>query len=413
MTDTPLVAATLWRPILDGKLAHDARQAVKDVAREIVNGFAEQARPTDLILFWAYAAVVLKEDWVAEQRDKACAALCGQALRNRSLHDGAAGVGFVLSHVGESTDVNEALEIIDGLLLRFLEVELWTRPYDLIRGLVGIGVYLLERVSASDTPIARKALDRVIDHLIATRETTSDGATWHTAPEWLLLAKERVRWPAGYFDCGLAHGVSGIVAFLGRAAELPNPPARARPLADETLRWLWAQQLPTGRFPCVFGRDTTERLPARMAWCNGDPGIAISIWSTTLRLGMPTPRVVEFARETARRPFESSGVRDAAMCHGAAGLAHIFNRFFQVSGDPVFCDAARAWFQRTLDLRQTHGLGGFAVWAQYAPGERFGWVSATGLVEGAIGVALALIAALEPIEPRWDRLLQCDMPERR
>jgi hypothetical protein len=39
------------------------------------------------------------------------------------------------------------------------------------------------------------------------------------------------------------------------------------------------------------------------------------------------------------------------------------------------------------------------------------WEPSRAFLDGAIGVALALLAALTPIEPQWDRLLQlsgCD-----
>ena len=46
-------------------------------------------------------------------------------------------------------------------------------------------------------------------------------------------------------------------------------------------------------------------------------------------------------------------MRDAGLCHGAAGLAHLYNRMFQASRDERFAAAARCWFQRTLELRQS------------------------------------------------------------
>jgi len=67
----------------------------------------------------------------------------------------------------------------------------------------------------------------------------------------------------------------------------------------------------------------------------------------------------------------------AGFCHGAIGLAHIFNRLYQANGEPVFREAARRWFGHVLDESQ---------------------------LEGAAGIGLALLAAMTPLEPRWDRL---------
>ncbi len=139
---------------------------------------------------------------------------------------------------------------------------------------------------------------------------------------------------------------------------------------------------------------------------SGDPGVAIACWSAALRLSRPTDEWRELARCSAIRDPELCGAVDPCLCHGAAGLAHIYNRAYQACGDPVFLDAARAWFRRTLDMRRPEGLGGFASPSQVPDT----WRTSTGLLDGATGVALALLAAVEPVEPRWDRLLLCDLP---
>ncbi|SRR6266536_3468501 len=66
-------------------------------------------------------------------------------------------------------------------------------------------------------------------------------------------------------------------------------------------------------------------------------------------------------RADAREP-EIAGVKDAGLCHGAAGLGHIFNRLFQATGEEVFREAARYWFERTLEMKRTgQGIAGFSV----------------------------------------------------
>ena len=54
---------------------------------------------------------------------------------------------------------------------------------------------------------------------------------------------------------------------------------------------------------------------------------------------------------------------DSGLCHGAAGVGHLFNRLYQASGDPALAEAARFWFDRAL--------------AQYQPGEGIGGVTIT------------------------------------
>lgn len=44
----------------------------------------------------------------------------------------------------------------------------------------------------------------------------------------------------------------------------------------------------------------------------------------------------------------------AGVCHGSTGNAHIFNRFYQATGEQVFGDAAHYWMTRTFDYFDAH-----------------------------------------------------------
>jgi hypothetical protein len=243
-------------------------------------------------------------------------------------------------------------------------------------------VYFLER---GDAPIARDGLALVVRRLAAAAVRTDEGTTWLTTPA-MLPSDYAAAWPEGFYDCGVAHGTPGVLALLAHVPE-------ARPLCAEAIRWVLAQRQPDGRFPTRVA-PARPRDRARAAWCYGEPGIATALWSASARLGTPAAHAREIALDAARREAASCGVRDAKLCHGAAGLAHLFNRLYQASGEAELGAAARAWFARTLERRPSAGFD--------APIGDF--------LEGEIGIALALLAAVTPVEPRWDRLLLCDVP---
>jgi lantibiotic modifying enzyme len=151
--------------------------------------------------------------------------------------------------------------------------------------------------------------------------------------------------------------------------------------------------------------------PARAAWCYGDPGVAVALLGAARAVGHATweEAALAIARRAALRSFESSGVLDAGLCHGAAGLAHLFNRMYQMTGDPLLGDAARAWFERTLAMRQPHqGLAGYRSFEPERTDAQ--WVDDPSLFTGVGGIALALLGAISPLEPRWDRLLLASLP---
>ena len=82
----------------------------------------------------------------------------------------------------------------------------WRGHYDLISGLVGFGVYALERLPRAG---GRECLERVVARLAETAERRPDGTvTWRTGPD-LLIDRELESFREGNFNLGVAHGVPG------------------------------------------------------------------------------------------------------------------------------------------------------------------------------------------------------------
>jgi lantibiotic biosynthesis protein len=75
-------------------------------------------------------------------------------------------------------------------------------------------------------------------------------------------------------------------------------------------------------------------------------------------------------------------------------------------------DAARFWLDHALALRQPGcGIAGFTS-ALPAAGGSTRQVPMLGLIFGATGIALALLAATSADEPCWDGILLLSNPER-
>jgi lantibiotic modifying enzyme len=394
-----------WEPLLEGQLADQALTAARDIAVEIAESPGD-ATPTDRTLYWAYTSNVIDEPFAAAAYDAALDDLVAE-LQRGALHpslynNGLAGMGWTLGHVLDQ-DAADALEVIDEALVRVVSVDEWRGHHDLAQGLVGYGVYFLERLASGSAPIALRGLHETVRHLDALALRSDRGATWLT-PKAMLPEHYHQAWPEGHFDCGLAHGVAGTIAFLARAAAVQDAPPLARPLCDEAVRWLSAQRQspdPSGRFPGMTFTGAPEDR-TRAAWCYGDPGVASALWFAT--------DAGDVARETAldcaRRTADTASILDSGLCHGACGLAHLLNRFYQSSGDAVHADAARGWYARTLEMRGEGGIAGFTAWR----GNDDGYQPIANLLEGAMGVGLSLLAAATPNAPNWDRMMLVDLP---
>jgi hypothetical protein len=318
------------------------------------------------------------------------------------LYSGFAGVAWAVEHVlwRLAPDAEDPGEEIAAALREHLSQSPWQRLYDLIGGLVGYGVYALERLPR---PGGRECLDLVVARLAEGAERPGSGIpgiTWFTPPE--LLTPEALKMcPTGYYNLGVSHGVPGVVALLREieAAGLSTP--LTRELLEGARAWLLEQKLPPEALS-VFSYHVApgvEPRPSRLAWCYGDLGIAAAL------LGTDRKEALELGRKAAAYPVDQAGIKDAGLCHGAAGVAHLFNRLYQASGDPVLAEAARGWFKRTLDLRRPQeGIAGFLAW-DADDRDELGWRSDPGFLLGAAGIGLALLSAATGTVPAWDRVL--------
>jgi hypothetical protein len=408
-----------WEPVLEGTLRDRALESVQAILADLAPPGSGPAG--DPSLAGGTAGLALLHGYLAQAKcGQDAAAVAGRCLQHAtlaaadqpmpaSLYSGLTGVGWALAHLqGQlpGLDGEDDVADIDDVLLHHLDQSPWPDDYDLINGLVGFGVYALERLRR---PAAVACLERVVERLAETAEHPPDGITWWTNPG-LLPAEARQHYPRGYWNLGLAHGVPGVIALLGWVCAAGVSVTRASPLLEGAIRWLLAQQLPGG-FPSWIAPEAANR-PARLAWCYGDPGVATALLAAARCLNEPAweREALTIARRAAERPPDQAGIRDAGLCHGSAGLGHLFNRLFQATGEPGLGAAARFWFARTLEMRRPgRGVGGYEAWGPDDDGSQT-WVSDAGLLTGAVGIALALLAATTPVEPAWDRMLLVTIP---
>jgi lantibiotic biosynthesis protein len=320
------------------------------------------------------------------------------------LSAGFTGVAWAISHVGRTLGLDVDIPASLDLAVRAL-VTAGRAPlgFDLISGAVGFGVYFLERLPE---PGAADALVEIVDHLAACARHDGAGLAWPTPPELVPIAR-RSEFPSGYVDLGMAHGIAGVIAFLASTHDAGLAVARSRALLEGAVGWLLARPRTDGGFPWAHIAEVTAG-PARLAWCYGDLGIALALLRAARTLDRPGWR--EHARallvRSARRGRAETGVADACLCHGSAGVLHLFRRGSEMLPDPDLIEAAHAWAAATLAMRDdtvSSTLAGFAALAHedgraYRHAER-------GLLNGAAGIALALLPCVVALEPAWDRAL--------
>lgn len=411
-----------WRPILDGATRDRALETVRTIATGLSGKSSELDDPSltggcaGLALLYAYCAKAEPGDddeEIAIQFLLRAIDLTGELTLSPSLYHGFTGVAWAVEHLREPllhSDDEDTNEAVDEAIVVYLSQSPWADDYDLIAGLVGIGVYALERLPRVS---ALACLERIVERLDETAERRDNEVTWLTRPH-LLPSHQREKCPNGYYNLGLAHGVPGVIALLGEVCAAGVATERARPLLDGAVAWLLRQKRtpPSLSSFSPWTGQGIEQVQCRLAWCYGDAGVAAALLAAARCVNKPEWErdALRIARHAAARVPESAGVKDGGLCHGAAGLGHIFNRLFQATGESVFREAARYWFEQTLAMRRPGlGIDGFSAFIPEEDGKER-WVDDPGITTGAAGIALALLAAVTDIEPAWDRVLLVSIP---
>lgn len=400
-------------PLVTGAMADDVRAVVGEIATALRDPAVLDVDPglgSSDVGRGSSGIAILYAELHAESGEQADAdtalAFLDRALEKAAdenptalLYPGTVGVGWTLAYLeGTLVDPDPDDNDVDALVAQALAASTWPSP-DLIRGVVGTGVYLLER---------ERPADAVVRRLEAMAEEKPDGVTWFVPPE-ICLPDRRAMFPQGYYDVGMAHGQAGMVALLAHLAKAGTDGAEQ--LLQRSVDWLLAQRLPDdagSRYPGLV--DATGRPPSgtRLAWCYGDPGVAVALLAAADALKDDALRdeALDLALSCAARGEHESGIVDAPLCHGSVGLAHVFHRLYRGLGDERLADAARHWVERTLAWRHPgEPVGGYGSMRPPDEGEGLEYQPSGGFLEGAAGVGLALLAAVSEHAPDWDLLL--------
>lgn len=316
--------------------------------------------------------------------------------------DGLAGIGTVIELLIQEdlieADTDEVLGGLDDFLYKEMIRELKSSNYDFLHGAVGIGLYFLKRKSNKKS---HEFLTNFVNELDNIAYKDEQGIRWLS----VLNRKENTQ---GY-NLSLSHGNASIIVFLSKLYSEGIAKGKVLGLLSGAVKYLLNQQLDISKFKSNFPSWVCKDEPSthsRLAWCYGDLGIGIALWQAGNNTNNETwkEKAIEILlHSTKRRDLKENSVVDAGLCHGSAGIAHIYNRMYNYTNRNEFKDAAKYWFEQTLQMaKYEDGLVGYKVWRNPEMG---GLQNEYGFLEGIAGIGLSLISAISDIDPKWDECL--------
>jgi hypothetical protein len=322
--------------------------------------------------------------------------------------NGLAGIGWLYEYLSQRKiidyDINVLLEDFDVYLKQVLDNLMQQTNYDLLHGGVGIAFYFTKRASKKKELVS--VLNQFLEELEKISIRQDDGA---------------VKWSSYFghpnptlgYNISLSHGMSSIIAILSKMHKIEEiNTKKLEILLRGAVQYLLAQEIDKYKYGSYFSNVALESTPtifrSRLAWCYGDLGIASALYQAGKILKediwiKKSLEILLFAA-TKRRNLKDNYVVDAGLCHGTAGIGHIFYRMWWNTKIPEFKEAADYWFEKTMGMATYEdGLAGFKT--LHTVDDKPLWVNCYEFLMGISGICLAMLTYYYELEPEWDECL--------
>ncbi len=333
---------------------------------------------------------------------------CFTTITNSNVPDtfasGIAGAGWVLQYLSETGAVEVDENFLDEVDEYLEEVALHQTTlgnYDFLHGGVGYGIYFLGRKKERDY----RTLIGIVDRLNKTAKVVEEGIFWpDTSSNFGKKHKDVVNF-------GLAHGIPSIIVFLSKVYSESIIKDRCSVLLNGCVNFILSyfakDKKSTSCLPQMFRYSDKSELNynGRLAWCYGDLSIAVALYQASIALVRDDWKeiAISIAVSTTKRiHYKETFIEDGGICHGIAGVAHIYKKFYHWTGDVLFSESASYWYNQLINYIEYRDVEDFSEWDP----SQSKWVNSFGFLTGLAGVGISLVNAVsDDVDTKWDRCL--------
>ncbi|WP_165026973.1 lanthionine synthetase LanC family protein [Dysgonomonas sp. ZJ279] len=304
---------------------------------------------------------------------------------------GLSGIGWTIDIMKKNdiieTGSNEILVDLDQVIFNDSMKDLLSGNYDYLAGGLGAAIYFINK-----DIIPEAYIKHYIEAIDAIKRSNNNDS-------YFIYQSELVN----SCNFGLSHGIPSIISFLIKAFRKKIEPQLCLYLIKGLAKFMLENLQDVQTNKTYFSYSTERTGPSRLAWCYGDLSSAYILLEASYILkdrNMGTISNNILTHSARRTDLVSNLVLDAGVCHGSAGIAHIFNKLYKKTNNKQFLDTSLYWYRKTLEMNiHKDGIAGYKFHLIDTA------VPLRGFLTGISGIGVSIISDFFDSNISWDECL--------
>ena len=325
-----------------------------------------------------------------------------------SMFSGYAGIGLAVDGLSKNGTrytnftkyINEYIKETFPILIKKLYESKYCfmRDYDVISGVSGILGYAIVQKDMEE--ICKEIGNYLVYRCQKIKFGNLEIPGFFIPKENQFLESDKKRFPNGNFNLGLSHGVPGILLALcmleNKKIEVSGLYEAIETCIDFLFKFIYKDAERWGAYVSLENYcDKLEGIDTRDAWCYGSPGVSYAMYMGGEILNRK--KYKELSVQVMKNVIEGlQGIYSPTFCHGYAGVAYIFWRFFNLTGIKVFEEFSCHVVDKIWEFyNETNPLG-------FKDIEYQSMTDQVGLLSGVSGILLPILAIYGIKHTKWD-----------
>jgi lantibiotic biosynthesis protein len=322
-----------------------------------------------------------------------------------SFSSGLAGVGWVINYFYKkdifSKEDTSILDDFDIYLINSTRKLLATSDFDYLHGSSGCILYFLNRIH-------KKEIIELLEVYIRCLEEQSINLGNNGILFNYFNYSEEVK----NYNFSLSHGLASTINILLRLYQKNILRAECKDLIFNAIKGLMLHKNENERsdlysniFPSTIDINGNEHRSNQIAWCYGDLGILYTLYFVAIEFDDIDLKVFSLNRlilMSKEHNFKNLKIPDPCVCHGSSGIAYIFFKLYNITGNIIFKLASNIWLEHTLEFYKKDGC---FLKRDFDRDKKIVFTLDSSILDGCTSVVQVLNTIQNPFIEDWDEIL--------